>query len=190
MRVLIPLVALVAAGTAAAQAPQTASAPATTASAARRYEKIAEKELPDLRTIRQSDIPAEVRKNYGPKTLAKAAPNQGPVGADFDGDDHRDFALAMKARHAHSIIAFYVVACLWREAGYDCRRIDGPLSGRLLGGRLEVGDMTNDSRCWGDSKKRTWKAPTLILEPFLGNIVTTYPYDKARDKFHRCDFGD
>jgi len=197
MRVLIPIVALVAAGTAAAQTPQTASGPTTTAAAARRYEKIAEKELPGLRTVRLSDFsfpnpfgdssnkPFDPRKHY-----PQAIPFQPPVTADLDGDGHRDFALVMRARETRPNLGFYVVACLWRKLGYDCRRISRQLDTGISTDRLEVGDLSNDSRCWGDRKKRTWKAPTLMLDPYLGNIVTTYPYDKARDKFHWCDFGD
>jgi len=193
MKSLVLLIALFVVGTAAAQAPQTASGPATTAAAARRYETIAEKTLPGMRALRPGDLPtAKLRKQLGPKAVAKALPNQRPVVADFDGDGHRDFALVMKTRHAHSIFAFYIVACLWRKAGYDCRRISHPHAREngFAWYHLEVADMTNDSRCWGARKKRTWKAPTLILEPFLGNIVTFYPYDKPRDRFRRCDMGD
>jgi len=197
MKIFIPLAAFLSAGTAAAQTPQTASGPATTGAAAPHYERIAEKKLPDLRAVRPSDFsfpnpfgdssnkPFDPRKHY-----PQAIPFQPPVTADLDGDGHRDFALAMKTRHAHSIFAFYIVACLWRKTGYDCRRISRPRVSNISTDRLEVGDVSNDSRCWGAQKKRTWKAPTLVLDPYLGNIVTYYPYDKARDKFHRCDFGD
>lgn len=85
MKALISLIMLFVAGTAGAQAPKTASAPATIASAARRYEKIAEKKLPGLQAARPTDftISKWCHKHIAAKGWKKVLPYLLPVSGDI-----------------------------------------------------------------------------------------------------------
>lgn len=184
------LITLLASGAALAQTPQAASVP-TAASPARHYERIAESKLPGLRAVRPTDFlfPVGFRKNaYGPrKNWHRAIPYQKPITADINSDGHIDFALIMKARHTGKQIAFHLVACLWRPAGYECRRIGSTLSGdRLIGSSLEYDKVTPDWDCLIDNKP--WTGSALMIDPaFVGIRLVAFPYDKSTDSFRACE---
>jgi len=193
MKALTLLIALFAAGTAAAQTPQTENAPGTAASAAQRYEQIAQKQLPGYRVARPADftISKWYRNHISAKGWKKVLPYQPPVSGDIDGDGHGDFALVMKTRHSNAPRSFYLVACLWRQGNdYECKPVDHALPGRaFVGTSIGIGSLTPDSGCL-INQKTWWSGPALLVEPYLANIVTGYTYDKSTGKFHVCVMGD